>query len=360
MDRGISLLLTQFLSEIFELPDNEKHIQAGILSGSLCLENLVMKKSLFDDEKAPITLCHGSIGKILIRFPWSNLGNEPIQVVIENIFILCKPQYKRDSMEMKLRREHRRKRAMLGTLEAIGQATTKPPPTESEKSKSLPSLQYFTRFIAEKMIRSILNNLEIQVKNFHFRYEDQISCNSEFAIGLTLESFLLQSINQSSANSSFGILFSLFSAANTKPIYQRCTIDSVSMYLNQMVVNSTSAATAAISEIGFLPFAEKPTSEILKLMERSIPTKYRRSNTDVVLRGRKHEYLVQPFHTSCEIEISLGTYDQDGNLLTNDIQVYLSPSLRSVALHPHRSMLRPSPQKSQFILRINKSRPSTD
>jgi vacuolar protein sorting-associated protein 13A/C len=329
MDRGISLLLTQLLSEIFELAENENHIQTGILSGSLCLENLVIKKSLFDDEKAPITLSHGSIGKIQIRFPWSNLGNEPIQVLVENIFILCKPQYKRDSMEMKLRREHRRKRALLGTL-TLSQATAKQKSTteSAEKSKSLPSFQYFTRFIAEKMIRSILSNLEIQVKNFHFRYEDQISCSSEFAIGFTLESFLLQSINQSAANSSFGILFSLFSASNTKPIYQRCTIDSVSVYLNQMVANSssstdTSAANAGTTEIGFISFADKTTPEILMLMERSIPTKYRRAHEDVVLRGGKHEYLIQPFHTSCEIEISLGTYDDSGNLLTNDIQVCL-------------------------------------
>ena len=339
MDHSISLFLTQILSEIFVLTENEKHIQAGILSGSLSLENLIIKKSLFDDEKFPITLCHGSIGKIFLRFPWSNLGNEPIQIILENIFVLCKPEYKRDSIEMKLRREHRRKRARLGTLDAMNSTTIKQQQSSSSSStaaamdpkeksllKSLPSLQYLTRYFIEKMISSLLKNIKIEIHNFHFRYEDQISCQNEVAIGFTFESFILQSINESLSNSSFGILYSLFSSGHTQPIYQRCTIDSVSMYLNQLIMNTTPIATASTvtSDIGFHSFADKSTPEILLLMERSIPTKYRRSNADsVVSRGRKHEYLLQPFHTSCEIEICLGTYDEGGNLLTNDIQVCL-------------------------------------
>lgn len=315
MDRGISTLLSQLLSEIFVINDNENHIQSAILSGSLCLENLIMKKQLFDEEKAPITLCHGSIGKIEFLFPWNNLGNEPIQIIVENVFILCKPQYKRDTMEMKLKREHRRKRAMIHALDAF--ANSKLKSTESNKMKTSETFQYFTRLIAERVLRSVLNNVEIRIQNIHFRYEDQISCSTEFSVGFTLESFNLRSITESYVSSSFGMLFSLFSS-NVQPIYQRCTIDTVSVYVNQLVINPTHPALVNVTSF---PFAEKTSSEVIRLMEKTIPTRYLKLS-EPGERVAKHQYLIHPFHTTCDIEISLGAYDESGSLLSHDIQVF--------------------------------------
>jgi hypothetical protein len=341
MDQALSLFLTQFFSEIFEINEHENHIQTGLLNGLLCLENLTIKKHLFDNEKAPITLCHGSIGKIEIKFPWKNLGNEPIQIILENVFILCKPQYKRDTMEMKLQREYRHKCAVLSALDAYATASTTVAETRTDmKTKTKNStFQYFTRFFAEKILRSILNNFEIQIKNLHFRYEDQISCANEFTIGFTLEKFHLESMKQSSIISSFGLLFSLFSSSNTQPIYQRCSIDSFSVYMNQLtsppsltpIAGSSSSSTAAAEAasagmtgigIGSYSFLDKPTREIVQLMARSIPTRYRNeSSSESVVTHSKHDYLIHPFHTFCQIEISLGTYDDNGTLLTHDIQV---------------------------------------
>jgi hypothetical protein len=338
MDQAISLLLTQFFSEIFEINENESHIQTGLLNGSLCLENLTIKKHLFDDEKAPISLCHGSIGKIEIKFPWKNLGNEPIQLIVENVLILCKPQYKRDTMEMKLQREHRHKCALLSALDAYANAFAASSISVSSSSSQQPktknrTFQYLTRFLAEKMIRSILNNFEIQIKNVHFRYEDQISCAvNEFALGFTMEKFHLESIKQSSlssSSSSFGLLFSLFSGSNTQPIYQQCSVDSISVYFNQLETTDSSLSSYPTTsytrgvEVGSQSFVDKPSREIKQLMESAIPTRYRKSSNSGgnLVPHLKHEYLIHPFHTFCQIEIALGTYDENGTILTNDIQV---------------------------------------
>lgn len=314
MDRGISALLTQLLSEIFIINENDNHIQAAILTGSLCLENLIIKKQLFDEEKAPITLCHGSIGRIEFIFPWNNLGNEPIQIIIEDLFILCKPQYKRDTMEMKLKREHRRKRALISALDAF--ANSKPKSIESEKTKSNSTFQYFTRLVAERVLRSVLNNVEIRIQNIHVRYEDQISCGTEFSIGFTMESFILKSINEPQSFSTFGIFTSLFTS-NTQPIYQRCTVDTISVYVNQLVPNPSHPA---LINFACLPFANKSSSEIVTSMKKAIPKRYQKFSEDVG-SVPKHQYLIHPFHSTCDLEISLGTYDEMGNLVSNDIQV---------------------------------------
>lgn len=113
VERTLPLLFSQLLNELFEDNNIENNISFGLWNGQLILENLQLKKNIFDDEKAPISLSFGSISKIEIKIPWNNLNNETIKINIENIFILCKPKYTRDTMDMKLRREHRIKRTKL-------------------------------------------------------------------------------------------------------------------------------------------------------------------------------------------------------------------------------------------------------
>lgn len=351
LNQSIPLLLSQLLSDIIEINHNnnnnipDNNIQLGLWNGLLLLENIYLKKNLFENEKIPVSLSYGSIERIEIKIPWNNLGNEKIKIEIKNLFIICKPKYKRDTLEMKYKRELNRKRTLLNTLEILFNSksnnnnnnnntnSNSNSNSNSSNSGSNNTLMSFSRYFIEKIIKSMLSNFEINIKNFHFRYEDHISCDNEFCFGMTMESFSLSSspTSQSSSSSStssfgtLGMISSLLSSTSTQPISLTCSIDSVSIYLNQLVPRNIPSLT---TNLGSYSFIDKSPEEIYNLMLNSIPTNYSTSPSlssslsgGGLLLKPKHQYLVKPFHTICNIDISFGTYDSNGNSISNNIQV---------------------------------------
>jgi hypothetical protein len=69
----------------------------ALWSGYLVLENLQLKADLFDYLKVPLKLNFGTIGRLEIRIPWSNLGNEPAVVVVDRVYLLAEPKYEWDA-----------------------------------------------------------------------------------------------------------------------------------------------------------------------------------------------------------------------------------------------------------------------
>ena len=233
---------------------------------------------------------------------------------------------------MKLKREHRIKRTILNTFEALlnskqknlYDSNTTDKSSSSSSTTSSSTFLSISRFFMEKIIKSMLSNFEIQIKNFHFRYEDQISCDSEFCFGMTMESFTFQSspsTTSSSTSSTFGMISSLLSSSSTQPISLNCTIDSVSIYLNQLFSHNNN--TLALTNLGSLTFTEKSSDEIMSLMFKTIPRHNETLNTTTgeLFFKPKHQYLIKPFHTICQVDISFGINDQNGNNVSNEIQV---------------------------------------
>ena len=60
-------------------------------SGNINLENVYIKKSVFQKFKLPLTLRLGRIGKLKISVPWRSLSTSPVEIVIEGVnIIICK------------------------------------------------------------------------------------------------------------------------------------------------------------------------------------------------------------------------------------------------------------------------------
>ena len=88
----------------------------ALWSGYLVLENLQLKADLFDYLKVPLKLSYGTIGRLEIRIPWSNLGNEPAVVVVDRVYLLAEPKYEWDA-GAHVRREQAIKQAKLAAAE---------------------------------------------------------------------------------------------------------------------------------------------------------------------------------------------------------------------------------------------------
>lgn len=54
-------------------------------TGYLVLEDMHIKRSVLDTLELPMTLGHGIIGRLEITIPWTNLGKDPIVVVIDRV-----------------------------------------------------------------------------------------------------------------------------------------------------------------------------------------------------------------------------------------------------------------------------------
>jgi len=115
-EKALSFFLNHFLAKFIESECWDENVQLALWSGFLMLENLELKADVFDYLKVPLKLSYGTIGKLEIRIPWSNLGNEPAVVVIDRVFLLVEPKYEWDS-QAHMKRAQAIKQAKLTAAE---------------------------------------------------------------------------------------------------------------------------------------------------------------------------------------------------------------------------------------------------
>ncbi|GBG26294.1 Vacuolar protein sorting-associated protein 13 [Hondaea fermentalgiana] len=66
---------------------NSDNLSVGISKGDIFLQNVKVKASALKDAGLPLELAHGSLGKLRIRIPWTNLYNAPVRVEVDDVFL---------------------------------------------------------------------------------------------------------------------------------------------------------------------------------------------------------------------------------------------------------------------------------
>ncbi|AMD21022.1 HEL259Cp [Eremothecium sinecaudum] len=170
-------LLNRFLGSYVENFD-PKQLNVGIWSGDVKLRNLKLRKESLDALNLPIDVLFGFLGVLTLSVPWSNLKNEPVKIVIENVYMICSP---RDVVNIdpaeQAERELRSKLQRLARLEAITQSRYV---ASGGSSKNLSFTQ--------SLLTKIVDNLQVKILNIHVRYEDTKCIFSEkpYTLGATL------------------------------------------------------------------------------------------------------------------------------------------------------------------------------
>lgn len=190
--RLLKALLGEFVEDIGGI-DNKTSlhdkIQLGVWSGYICLEHLVLKDKLLQLLGLPLQLAHGVIGRLEFRIPWGNLGGEPVVVTVDRVNILLEPKYEWDPKALD-NREQTIKQAKLVAAELFANRRL----DDNEGTKGLPGIKNFAkRWLMDSVINKLVENIQITVRDVHIRYEDHISCPSDFCVGITLESLHAQS-----------------------------------------------------------------------------------------------------------------------------------------------------------------------
>lgn len=144
-----------------------KQLKIGMWQGNVNLMNLELKKEALDQMKLPLNVLEGHLGQLTLKIPWTNLKGKPVEVLIEDVFLLAAPRTDENyDPEEDERRLQAVKMEKLTNAELLQERSTAGM-SEEEQQKS--------QSFAESLTTKILDNLQITVKNIHIRYEDAAS-----------------------------------------------------------------------------------------------------------------------------------------------------------------------------------------
>ena len=155
-------------------------LNVGIWSGDVKLRNLELRREALDQLHLPINVVEGHLGELTLSIPWSNLRGKPVKIDIQDVFLLAAP--KEDSSydpDEERKREHAVKMEKLESAELLKERTTEGMSQEDQlKNQSF----------MESLATAIVDNLQVVIKNVHFRYEDAIAVPEHpFAVGCTIK-----------------------------------------------------------------------------------------------------------------------------------------------------------------------------
>lgn len=183
----LNVLFNRILAPYVENLDMNQ-VNYGIGQGQLTLRNLRLKKGALDKFRLPVDVLEGHLGKFTLSLHWMNLGNQPVEVMVEDVYLLVVPSpQSNDDPEEEEKRAQAAKAERLENAELLhmrGQAESSPENTPHSQG------------LWESLTAKIINNLQITVKNIHIRYEDKLSVPGHpFAAGVTLAGFTAVSVN---------------------------------------------------------------------------------------------------------------------------------------------------------------------
>ncbi|KAG6813789.1 hypothetical protein H0H92_007201 [Tricholoma furcatifolium] len=182
----LNVLFNRILAPYVENLDLNQ-VNYGIGQGQLTLRNLRLKKGALDNFRLPVDVLQGHLGKLSLSLHWLNLGNQPVEILVEDVYLLVVP-----TSQTQYDYEEDEKRAQAAKLERLENAELlhirdQEDPGEAAQSQGL----------WESLTAKVLNNLQITVKNIHIRYEDNLSVPGHpFATGVTLSGFTAVSVDQ--------------------------------------------------------------------------------------------------------------------------------------------------------------------
>lgn len=199
------------------------------ISGDVELLDLTLKRDAFKHLDLPIEVVYGYLGKLSLKIPWKNLYTEPVEAVIERLYVLAKPT--KSVVYDSAREEARQLAEKRGKLKLIEEANAAKAAVDKLKTD---------KSFMEKMIVQIVNNIQIKISDIHIRYEDGTTANNMFAFGLTLKRFDIHTTDASWQETYVKEQSSkTFKVANLNglAVYMNCETESFDKYVGKVLLH---------------------------------------------------------------------------------------------------------------------------
>ena len=223
----MNFIIEKYLSNFVEIDASQT--KASIFSGIIKLKNLKIKNEIFETINLPyFEVVHGFIGNLTIKLTMPRFYKYPIHVEIEKLFIHVKQKninkiLKEDVIKSM---EDYKKKLLLN---------------EEELRKNWENVDNEEPGI----FLQIINDLQIEIKEVVFHYEDTISYKRvPFTLGIILHNIIIKSSNKNDENKNLGskitekifysdIKYKIFNIENLS-IFLDC-FDNISIFNSQIL-----------------------------------------------------------------------------------------------------------------------------
>lgn len=86
LERILNSYLGRFISGF-----DSNNLHLGVWKGDIRVENVSIRSDLMDSLEFPVRIKYSSIGNLTIKVPWARLSSLPVQILLEDIYILVEP-----------------------------------------------------------------------------------------------------------------------------------------------------------------------------------------------------------------------------------------------------------------------------
>ncbi|XWS38677.1 hypothetical protein CRYUN_Cryun19dG0151500 [Craigia yunnanensis] len=163
---------------------NKEALKISVWKGDVELTNMQLKPEALNALKLPVKVKAGFLGSVKLKVPWSRLGQDPVLIYLDRIFLLAEPETLVEGCSEDAIQEAKTSRVRemeMKLLERMHQL-------KSEMNKSW----------LGSLISTVIGNLKLSISNIHIRYEDlESNPGHPFAAGLTLEKLSAATVDDS-------------------------------------------------------------------------------------------------------------------------------------------------------------------
>eukprot|EP01134_Creolimax_fragrantissima_P005907 CFRG5907T1 len=178
-------ILNRYLGEFVENVGQES-LNIQMWHGQVDVKGLCLKAGALDRFDLPLEVALGHIEHLEMRIPWNSLKSSPVVITITGLYAVLKP---RSETEYNEEADDERKQTLkIKRLEDFEKLKTyhNTPNQQSTDSK----MDGFTA----SLLSTVLNNIQVIIKDVHFRYEDSSSMPGQTVCGgVTVDRFEAQS-----------------------------------------------------------------------------------------------------------------------------------------------------------------------
>uniref|UniRef100_A0A8D0KYC0 Vacuolar protein sorting 13 homolog A n=1 Tax=Strix occidentalis caurina TaxID=311401 RepID=A0A8D0KYC0_STROC len=155
-------VLNRFLGDYVVNLDSSQ-LKLGIWGGAVALKNLEIKENALCILQ-PFSFVF--VGQLNLQIPWQNLYTQPVEAVLDGVYLLIVPtaSIKYDA-EKEARQLLEARQRELQRIEEAKQKIADQDKVKEEKQDTF----------VEKLVTQVIKNLQVKISNIHIRYEDDVS-----------------------------------------------------------------------------------------------------------------------------------------------------------------------------------------
>ncbi|XP_040844715.1 vacuolar protein sorting-associated protein 13A isoform X2 [Ochotona curzoniae] len=167
---------------------DSSQLSLGIWRGAVTLKNLVIKENALNQLDVPFKVKVGHIGNLKLIIPWKNLYTQPVEAVLEEIYLIIVPssRIKYDPVKEEKQLMEAKQQELKRIEEAKQKVVDQGNPQEEKQDT-----------FVEKLVTQIIKNLQVKISEIHIRYEDDVTNRDRpLSFGISLQNLSMQTTDQ--------------------------------------------------------------------------------------------------------------------------------------------------------------------